>query len=84
LKRAFQRDEIQHEIKVNFFKNSIIKISTKLLIMFQFGMDFRKEHEHYLVRFFQNLPVFVTDFPAAVKPFYMKRTQEGDLVKIVV
>lgn len=35
-----------------------------------------KEHEHYLVNHCGGSPVFVTEFPAEQKPFYMKLTKD--------
>lgn len=35
-----------------------------------------KEHEQYLIKYFDNCPLFVIYWPAAQKPFYMRRTYE--------
>ncbi|KAF8609748.1 asparaginyl-tRNA synthetase [Ceratobasidium sp. AG-I] len=40
----------------------------------EWGQGIRSEHERYLA---QEAPVFVTDYPAEIKPFYM-RANEGD------
>ena len=31
-----------------------------------------KEHERYLVKHCDNVPVFVTDYPSSIKPFYAR------------
>ena len=46
----------------------------------EFGADLNKEHERYLTKHFGNVPVFVTDFPAAIKPFYAKRNDDNQTV----
>ena len=38
----------------------------------QWGEDLHSEHERYLVNHHGELPLFVTDFPAAMRPFYAK------------
>ncbi|XP_021361313.1 probable asparagine--tRNA ligase, mitochondrial isoform X2 [Mizuhopecten yessoensis] len=42
------------------------KFETKV----KWGDDLNKEHEKYLVKHCGNVPVFLTDFPASIKPFY--------------
>jgi len=47
----------------------------------QFGDDFSKEQEKLLVEHFNQTPVFITNYPRSLKPFYMRRNQErNDLV----
>lgn len=38
----------------------------------QHGLELNTEHEKYLVEKIFHCPVFVTKYPSAVKPFYMK------------
>lgn len=41
----------------------------------KWGMDLQAEHEKYLCEVYcKNCPVFVTHYPEAIKPFYMKRS----------
>ncbi|XP_064608730.1 asparaginyl-tRNA synthetase-like [Liolophura sinensis] len=47
------------------------------------GKEFQKEHEHYLVSYFNNIPVFVTDFPKELKPFYARANNDGKTVSSV-
>ncbi|XP_033742813.1 probable asparagine--tRNA ligase, mitochondrial [Pecten maximus] len=42
------------------------KFETKV----KWGDDLNKEHEKYLVKHCGTVPVFLTDFPASIKPFY--------------
>lgn len=44
------------------------------------GADLQKEHENYLVEHF-NAPVILTDYPAAIKAFYMKQNDDGKTVR---
>ncbi|XP_062514822.1 probable asparagine--tRNA ligase, mitochondrial, partial [Corticium candelabrum] len=36
------------------------------------GDDLQSEHERHLVKYCGNTPVFVTDFPGSLKPFYAR------------
>jgi asparaginyl-tRNA synthetase len=41
-----------------------------------FGTDLGSEHERYLTEQVFNKPVILTNYPAAIKAFYMKRSEE--------
>ncbi|XP_064481270.1 asparaginyl-tRNA synthetase-like isoform X2 [Ornithodoros turicata] len=43
----------------------------------KWGEDFKAEHEQFIVSYCGNQPVFVTHYPASIKPFYMKRDSTG-------
>lgn len=43
----------------------------------EWGKSLQSEHERWLAR---TGPVFVTDYPAAVKPFYMRMNEDGKTV----
>ena len=46
--------------------------------MLQWGSDLQSEHEQFiLVHCGGEVPVFVTDFPAEVKPFYARDNGDG-------
>ncbi len=45
------------------------------------GTDFQSEHERYLVEEFFGKPVILTDFPKAIKAFYMKQNDDGRTVR---
>ncbi|CAN8006784.1 unnamed protein product [Ixodes hexagonus] len=47
----------------------------------QWGDDLKTEHEEYIVKHCGNCPVFVTNFPASLKPFYMKADSTGNMVE---
>ena len=52
--------------------------------LIQWGTDLQSEHEWHLVSHCGQLPVFVTHYPAAIKPFYAKATDDNsDTVSIV-
>ncbi|XP_063060853.1 probable asparagine--tRNA ligase, mitochondrial [Engraulis encrasicolus] len=43
----------------------------------EWGCDLQTEHEKYLVKHCGNVPVFVTDYPYDIKPFYARDNQDG-------
>ena len=44
------------------------------------GVDLQSEHERYLTEDVYQLPLIVTDYPAAIKPFYMRVGEDGTTV----
>ena len=44
------------------------------------GCDLQTEHERYLCEEVYNSPVFVTDYPAEIKSFYMRLNDDGKTV----
>ena len=44
------------------------------------GTDLQTEHERYLCEEIFKKPVFVTDYPAEIKAFYMKQNPDGKTV----
>ena len=44
------------------------------------GMDMQTEHERYLTEKIFGKPVFVTDYPAEIKAFYMRLNEDGKTV----
>jgi asparaginyl-tRNA synthetase len=42
-------------------------------------MDLQSEHEKYLCQYYNN-PVFITNYPADIKAFYMKNNLDGKTV----
>ncbi len=43
----------------------------------EWGMDLSSEHERYLVEEHFKRPVIMTNYPAAIKSFYMKKNDDG-------
>ncbi|MDD5032469.1 MAG: asparagine--tRNA ligase, partial [Patescibacteria group bacterium] len=46
----------------------------------KWGIDLQTEHERYLTEKEFNKPVFVTDYPAKIKAFYMRSNDDGKTV----
>lgn len=46
----------------------------------EWGCDLQSEHERYLTEQVVGGPVFVTDYPAAIKAFYMRLNNDGKTV----
>ncbi|XP_053399732.1 probable asparagine--tRNA ligase, mitochondrial isoform X3 [Mercenaria mercenaria] len=55
----------------------------KFVYKLKWGCDLHKEHEKYLVKYCNNIPVFVTDFPTSLKPFYARRNKDEETVAAV-
>ncbi len=45
------------------------------------GADIQTEHERFLTEKVFGKPIFVTDYPAAIKSFYMKQNEDGKTVR---
>ena len=46
----------------------------------QWGVDLQSEHERYLTEVIYQRPLIVTDYPASIKPFYMRVSADGRTV----
>ncbi len=46
----------------------------------EFGTDLQSEHERYLAEEYCKKPVFLTDYPKTIKPFYMRSNDDGKTV----
>jgi len=46
----------------------------------EWGVDLQSEHERYLTEQVYKSPVIVTDYPASIKPFYMRVSDDGKTV----
>ena len=46
----------------------------------EWGCDLQTEHERYLTEEYYKKPIFVTDYPADIKAFYMKMNPDGKTV----
>jgi asparaginyl-tRNA synthetase len=49
----------------------------------EFGTDLQSEHEQYLAGVYFQKPVFLTDYPKEIKPFYMRVNDDGKTVAAV-
>ncbi|XP_077820196.1 asparaginyl-tRNA synthetase isoform X14 [Macaca mulatta] len=43
----------------------------------EWGVNLQTEHEKYLVKHCGNIPVFIINYPLAIKPFYMRDNEDG-------
>ena len=57
------------------------KVSGIFTYPVSWGNDLQTEHERYLAEKVFSSPVFVTDYPRQLKPFYMKLNEDGKTVK---
>ena len=46
----------------------------------KWGLDLQSEHERYLTEVVYQKPLIVTDYPASIKPFYMRVSADGTTV----
>jgi len=56
------------------------KANDKFEYKVSWGVDLQTEHERYLCEQVFKKPVFVTDYPAEIKAFYMKQNPDGKTV----
>ncbi len=49
----------------------------------QWGIDLQSEHERFLAETYCKKPVFLTDYPKGIKPFYMRANDDGKTVAAV-
>ena len=56
------------------------KVNDKFEYPVSWGTDLQTEHERYLCEQIFKKPVFVTDYPAEIKAFYMKQNPDGKTV----
>jgi len=57
------------------------KSEKKFEFQISWGKDLQAEHERYLVEETFKRPVILTDYPATIKPFYMKLNADGRTVR---
>ncbi|RAJ10425.1 asparaginyl-tRNA synthetase [Chitinophaga skermanii] len=67
---------------IDILKNSKPNKNKKFQYMVEeWGTDLQSEHERYLVEKHFKKPVILTDYPAAIKSFYMKQNEDGKTVR---
>jgi asparaginyl-tRNA synthetase len=59
----------------------LIKADRKWEYPIAWGKDLQAEHERYLVEEHFRKPVILTDYPKAIKAFYMKQNNDGKTVR---
>ncbi|XP_066225637.1 asparaginyl-tRNA synthetase isoform X2 [Saccopteryx leptura] len=79
-----QKDRLEHMLKNNFLIISYTEAveilqhaSQNFTFTPEWGADLQTEHEKYLVKYCGNIPVFVINYPLALKPFYMRDNEDG-------
>ncbi|XP_010343912.1 asparaginyl-tRNA synthetase isoform X1 [Saimiri boliviensis] len=79
-----QKDRLEHMLKNNFLIISyteaveiLKRASQNFTFTPEWGIDLQTEHEKYLVKHCGNIPVFVINYPLALKPFYMRDNEDG-------
>ncbi|XP_045413213.1 probable asparagine--tRNA ligase, mitochondrial isoform X3 [Lemur catta] len=79
-----QKDRLEHMLKNNFLIISyteaveILKqASQNFTFTPEWGIDLQTEHEKYLLKHCGNIPVFIINYPSALKPFYMRDNEDG-------
>ena len=78
LNNAFER--ITYTDAVDILLQSPPYKKKKFQYEVNWGMDLQSEHERYLVEKHFKKPVIVTDYPAAIKAFYMRQNDDGRTV----
>lgn len=58
----------------------LLKANKKFEYPVKWGSDLQTEHERYLCEEIYKRPVFLTDYPRASKPFYMRVNDDGKTV----
>jgi asparaginyl-tRNA synthetase len=67
---------------IDILKNSKPNKSKKFNYLIEdWGADLQSEHERYLVEKHFKKPVILTDYPKAIKAFYMKQNDDGKTVR---
>ncbi len=59
----------------------LLKTDKKFEYPVEWGVDLQTEHERYLTDEHYKGPVIVTDYPKAIKAFYMKQNDDGKTVR---
>lgn len=80
-------EKLRHVIDNDFVRISYTQAVEELLKSgrsFEFpvswGVDLQSEHERYLTEEAYRLPLIVTDYPASIKPFYMRVNEDPTTV----
>ncbi|MCR4666088.1 MAG: asparagine--tRNA ligase [Desulfovibrio sp.] len=58
---------------IEILKNCSVKFEHPV----SYGIDLQTEHERFLAEVYCSFPVIITDYPRAIKPFYMRDNDDG-------
>ncbi|MEE4166676.1 MAG: asparagine--tRNA ligase, partial [Desulfocapsaceae bacterium] len=80
-------DKLRHVIEKDFIHityteavEQLQKAGKNFQYPVSWGVDLQSEHERYLTEEVYRLPLVVTDYPASIKPFYMRVSDDGTTV----
>lgn len=80
LNNEFER--LTYTEAIDILKNSKPNKTKKFnYIIEEWGADLQSEHERFLVEKHFRKPVILTDYPKAIKAFYMKQNEDGKTVR---
>lgn len=63
--------------------NILLKSKKNFEFKVKYGTDLQSEHERFLAEDYFKAPVFLTDYPKEIKPFYMRMNDDGKTVAAV-
>ena len=78
LKRVIAEEFVQ--ITYTEAVEQLLKAGKSFRFPISWGVDLQSEHERYLTEDVYRLPLVVTDYPASIKPFYMRVSDDGTTV----
>ncbi len=61
----------------------LLKSKQKFEFPVKYGTDLQSEHERFLAEVYFKKPIFLTDYPKEIKPFYMRLNDDGKTVAAV-
>lgn len=79
LEQPFQR--LTYTEAVDILMSSPYQKKKKFQYEVSWGTDLQSEHERYLVERHFKKPVILTDYPKAIKAFYMRQNDDGKTVR---
>ncbi|GCD80698.1 asparaginyl-tRNA synthetase [Schleiferia thermophila] len=79
LENPFAR--ITYTDAIDILLNSSYHRKKKFQFPVEWGIDLQSEHERYLVEKHFKTPVIITDYPAAIKAFYMRLNEDEKTVR---
>lgn len=73
-------ERITYTEAIDLLRNSKPFKKKKFKYPVEWGIDLQSEHERYLVEKHFKSPVIITDYPADIKAFYMRKNDDGKTV----